>query len=324
MSTDTGSHSRIQAKLTVLLVCGEEADIGKQVESLFENLSVSVDLKRMDWEHCENSDCKHHLAVLVASPAELGRVDAFLEKPVAIRRKVIVLLPPESKLVDMVRLLSRPDVDQVLRRQYDWMHDLRVVLHVLITGEIFGMEKYLPNNEEVSYIRFHDYKGRQEVLDKVRDVAQKAGLRRIRRDHAVQAAEELVMNALYNAPRHEDGSMMFGSIDPHKRVVMDSPKPVSLRYAIVPDGLFMSVRDRFGALTKSTVLQYIHKCLTSEQQIDRKTIGAGLGIYLTVSRVQTYIVNVAPEVATEVIVCLRQERELEAPASMLFFEYPKG
>lgn len=324
MTTDTGSHSKITAKLSVLFVCSEAAEAGKKVEEVFENLNVSIDLKHVDWDTCIHSECKHHLAVLVVGSTEMEHVDKFLQKPVHVRRKIIILLPVETKLSDMVRLLSRADVDQVLRRQYDWLHDLRVVMHVLITGEIFGMEKYLPHNEEVSYIRFHDYKGRQEVLEKVRDVAQQAGLRRIRRDHAVQAAEELVMNALYNAPRHEDGSMMFGNVDPHKRVIMDSPKPVSLRYAIVPDGLFMSVRDRFGALTKSTVLQYLHKCFTSEQQIDRKTIGAGLGIYLTVRRVQTYIVNVAPEVATEVIVCLRQERELEAPASILFFEYPKG
>lgn len=324
MTTDTGSHSKIQAKLSVLLVCGEEAENGKKIEEILENLNISIELKRASWEICENADCRHHLALLVTGSGEMEKVDRFLERPANVRRKVIVILPENAKLADMVRLLSHPDVDQVLRRQYDWLHDLRVVMHVLVTGEIFGMEKYLPNNEEVSYIRFHDYKGRQDALEKVRTVAQNAGLRRVRRDHAVQAAEELVMNALYNAPRHEDGSLMFGSIDPHKRVTMESPKPVSLRYAIVPDGLFMSVRDRFGMLTKSTVLQYIQKCLTSEQQIDRKTIGAGLGIFLTVSRVQTYIVNVAPEVATEVIVCLRQERELEAPASMLFFEYPKG
>jgi len=324
MNSEAGSQVKTQSKLTVLLVCGKESELLAQVEAQFAKLKVAVELIHSDWEGCDQGACRHHLAVLVVSASELPLVDKFLEVPGATRRKVIVLLPVEAKLADMVHLLMHPDVDQVIRRQFDWLHDLGVVLGVLLTGDIFGMEKYLPNGEEVSYIRFHDYKGRQDVLDKVREVAQTAGLRRMRRDHAVQAAEELVMNALYNAPRHEDGSMMFGSIDPHKRVAMESPKPVSLRYAIIQDGLFMSVRDRFGALNKQTVLQYIHKCLTSDQQIDRKTIGAGLGIFLTARRVQSYIINMAPEVATEVIICLRQEKELEAPATMLFFEYPKG
>ncbi len=325
MTTESGSPTKNNARLTVLLVSGKEREILEQVENQLQNLSVSVELIHADWEKCSREECRHHLAVLVVHPEEMQDVQTFLDRPnTNRRRKAIVLLPAQARLLDMVTLLQHEDVDQVIRRQFEWLHDLKVVLHVLLTGEIFGMEKYLPNNEEVSYIRFHDYKGRQEVLDKVRDVAQTAGLRRMRRDHAVQAAEELVMNALYNAPRHEDGSMMFGSIDPHKRVSMGSPKPVSLRYAIVKDGLFMSVRDRFGALNKNTVLQYILKCLTSEQQIDRKTIGAGLGIFLTARRVQSYIVNMAPEVATEVIICLRQEKELEAPATMLFFEYPKA
>jgi len=324
MTAESGSQAKTQSKLTVLLVSGKEREVLQQVEAQLQSLKVAVELIHADWNKCEGAECRHHLAVLVVAPSELPLVEKFLAHPVTTRRKVIVLLPVEAKLADMVNLLMHPDVDQVIRRQFEWLHDLNVVFNVLLTGDIFGMEKYLPHGEEVSYIRFHDYKGRQDVLDKVREVAQSAGLRRMRRDHAVQAAEELVMNALYNAPRHEDGSMMFGSIDPHKRVAMESPKPVSLRYAIIPDGLFMSVRDRFGALNKNTVLQYIHKCLTSDQQIDRKTIGAGLGIFLTARRVQSYIINMAPEVATEVIICLRQEKELEAPATMLFFEYPKA
>jgi len=61
------------------------------------------------------------------------------------------------------------------------------------------------------------------------------------------------------------------------------------------------VRDRFGRLAKNTILAYIEKCISSPQQIDRKTYGAGLGLYLVANAAATYVVNVAYGIATEVV-----------------------
>jgi hypothetical protein len=61
------------------------------------------------------------------------------------------------------------------------------------------------------------------------------------------------------------------------------------------------VRDRFGRLAKSTIISYINKCLSSPDQIDRKTYGAGLGIYLVANAAASYVVNVAYGIATEVV-----------------------
>jgi hypothetical protein len=76
---------------------------------------------------------------------------------------------------------------------------------------------------------------------------------------------------------------------------------VSIRYAATDSQFAVAVRDRFGRLAKNTILAYINKCLTSEQQIDRKTYGAGLGLYLVANAAAGYIVNVAHGMATEVV-----------------------
>jgi hypothetical protein len=41
--------------------------------------------------------------------------------------------------------------------------------------------------------------------------------------------------------------------------------------------------------------------LHSPDQIDRKTYGAGLGLYLVANAAASYVVNVAPGIATEVV-----------------------
>jgi hypothetical protein len=109
------------------------------------------------------------------------------------------------------------------------------------------------------------------------------------------------MNALYDAPVDEFGNQVFADIDPHDRTKTRSPKPVSIRYAATDTQFAIAVRDRFGRLAKNTILSYISKCLTSPDQIDRKTYGAGLGLYLVANAAASYIVNVAFGIATEVV-----------------------
>lgn len=73
------------------------------------------------------------------------------------------------------------------------------------------------------------------------------------------------------------------------------------------------MRDSFGALDRNTVLKYLHKCLHSDQQIDRKTGGAGLGLYLMANSSTRFLFNVLPGVATE-CVCVF---ELDSPKLQL-------
>src|SRR5215475_8652947 len=71
----------------------------------------------------------------------------------------------------------------------------------------------------------------------------------------------------------------------------------------------MSVRDAFGTLQRDTVLRYLHKCLHSDQQIDRKAGGAGLGLYLITNSSTGVYFNVLPGVATEAVCTF----DLESP-----------
>jgi len=132
----------------------------------------------------------------------------------------------------------------------------------------------------VHLTRLREYKGRTAAIDEVLAYAEKVGVRRQVRSAIGQVCEELLMNALYDAPVDEQGHPLFAEVEVKARLEKLSPRPVSIRYAATETGFAVSVRDRFGRLDKATVLRYIDKCLHSPQQIDRKVYGAGLGIYL--------------------------------------------
>jgi hypothetical protein len=171
----------------------------------------------------------------------------------------------------------------------------------LLTGDIFGIEKHLPDGTPVYYARIRDFEGRGKAIDTVLDFAEHAKVRRQVRNSIGQVCEELLMNALYDAPVDADGKPVFAEVDPHDRTQSRSPRPVSIRFAATDETFAIAVRDRFGRLEKATILAYIDKCLHSSDQIDRKTYGAGLGLYLVANAAASYVVNVAPGIATEVV-----------------------
>jgi hypothetical protein len=166
---------------------------------------------------------------------------------------------------------------------------------------IFGIEKYLPDKSAVHYVRLRDFAGRSEAIATIVAFAESQKVRRQVRGAIGSVCEELLMNALYDAPVDDQGHQVFADIDPHDRTKVASPRPVSIRYAATEDQFVVAVRDRFGRLAKNTIISYIEKCVMSPNQIDRKTYGAGLGLYMVANAAASYVVNVAFGVATEVV-----------------------
>jgi hypothetical protein len=215
-------------------------------------------------------------------------------------RAHVAIVTPQAKLGDLTRYLKDDRVNHVVVG--DELEDgVFVTAQKLLTGDIFGIEKYLPANTPVHYARLRDFEGRGKAIDTVLGFAEESKMRRQVRTAIGAVCEELLMNALYDAPVDEQGKQVFAEVDPKDRRDTRSPRPVSIRYAATESTFAVAVRDRFGRLAKNTILSYIEKCISSPNQIDRKTYGAGLGLYLVANAAATYVVNVAYGIATEVV-----------------------
>jgi hypothetical protein len=229
---------------------------------------------------------------------------------------------PPRDLAAMTRLLSDPRCNHVLTADEGGFATVAITVRKFVTGDLFGIEKYLPQGTEVHLTRLREYKGRTAAIDEVLAYAEKVGVRRQVRSSIGQVCEELLMNALYDAPVDEAGIPLFAEVELKARLEKLSPRPVSIRYAATEDGFAVSVRDRFGRLDKATVLRYIDKCLHSSQQIDRKTYGAGLGIYLIANAATGFVLNVAPGMATEVVCTFDRKTARGHLRTMSVFVYP--
>lgn len=191
----------------------------------------------------------------------------------------------------------------------------------LLYGDIFGLEKIVPWGTRVYSTVVGSYHDKSNCIREMSDFASAMSVRRKYREAIEQCADEMLMNALYDAPVDADGKPLFADVPIKERIAMQVEQKPVVQYACSDQTFMFSVRDNYGTLARSTVLKYLDKCLHAEQQIDGKTGGAGLGLYLMASQSSQMTFNVLPGVATECICTF----DLKAPKVQLvdmgmFFE----
>ncbi len=267
----------------------------------------------------ESEKIGHRYIFIDVGDCDRSNLDFVLDR--TSKRTHIALVVNDSPLGEFTALLADPRINHIIS-EGELERGVFVTAQKLLSGDIFGIERYLPEGTPVHYFRLNDFEGRRQAIDTVQDFAAEAGIRKRLCQGIGQVCEELLMNALYDAPVDESGTQLFAKIDPHDRVETTSPKPVSIRYAATETQFAIAVRDRYGRLAKNTIIAYINKCLTSPDQIDRKAYGAGLGLYLVANAAASYVVNVAYDVATEVICTF--DRKSKLPLRLVgVFTHPK-
>jgi hypothetical protein len=280
-----------------VLAISNDLDQLRRIVATLEKAGAEVDAVRSP-EAIAADVIPHRYVFFSANDGDVGSLAPLVPK--LRERAHVTIVTPQAKLSDLTKYLHDDRVNHVVVG--DELEDgVFVTAQKLLTGDIFGIEKYLPAGTPVHYARLRDFEGRGRAIDTVLTYAEETKMRRQVRTAIGAVCEELLMNALYDAPVDDSGNQIFANVDPHDRKDTRSPRPVSIRYAATESHFAVAVRDRFGRLAKNTILAYIEKCISSPNQIDRKTYGAGLGLYLVANAAATYVVNVAYGIATEVV-----------------------
>lgn len=280
-----------------VLAISSDLDQLRRIVAALERAGADVDAVRTP-DAIDGDIIPHRYIFHATSGGKLDSIGPLLAK---LRdRAHVTVVTPQAPLAELTSYMTDARVNHVIVGE-ELDHGVYVTAQKLLTGDIFGVEKYLPPGTDVNYVRLRDFEGRGKAIDTILQFAEAAKMRRQVRTAIGSVCEELLMNALYDAPVDSAGKSVFADIDPHDRTRSRSPRPVSIRYAATPDKFAIAVRDRFGRLAKNTILSYIAKCIHSPNQIDRKTYGAGLGLYLVANAAASYVVNVAYGIATEVV-----------------------
>ncbi|MCD6498186.1 MAG: hypothetical protein J7M25_07825 [Deltaproteobacteria bacterium] len=205
-----------------------------------------------------------------------------------------------------LNLLYQEQCDNLLCREAPLEEDELVVTSIkLLSHDIFGLEKYLTWGTVAHEATIATYDEKRAAVQKIADFAQSVGIRRHAISRIEVVADELLMNALYDAPVLAQGA---SRADLMKRAIPGGgavgSESVLLRYACDGRFLALSVQDSYGQLRKNKVLdQLVRASEEKGQPLRDPNLGAGLGLYFVMQSVSRFVANVKPGETTEVI-CL--------------------
>jgi len=256
----------------------------------------------------------------------LGAAMLFIDR--ACRRlapdlKLGQLIADNGKIIMLGDSLEDEEVVQLLRGQtcdhlitdVDQLDEVELVVTSvkLASGDIFGLEKYLAWGAKVHELEVSTYEEKRTVLLTVAQHAKEVGARRHVIGKIESVTDELLMNALYDAPAARKGQrpgQHTGELP--SLTSAKTGERALLRYACDGRYFAISVQDSYGELHKEAILDNVMRA-RSERGAPRlgdddAGMGAGLGLYFILSSVTRFIANVDPHVRTEVV-CLFDLKE---------------
>ena len=216
--------------------------------------------------------------------------------------RIMVLAPALSDL-DLALLLGSSRLNHLLAKSDPLAsREMLVSCEKCLRGDIFGMEKYLSWGIEPEGMLVHGSMDRERIIERLGQYLLDLQLGQRMRDLASSVADELLMNAVYNAPVDVHGRRLFSDVSRTERVHLDAGHEALFRYACDGKLLALSIRDPFGSLETSGLFANISRCLRRDRdQISGKAGGAGMGLFYIFSSVNHLVVNLAPGRATEMI-----------------------
>jgi CRP-like cAMP-binding protein len=235
-----------------------------------------------------------------------GTLDLVLDVAKLEQKPKVAYIATEAIAQNITHLMQLPTVPNIVSiRSDDRVGSVRTIVSAvtkLCSPNIFGFEKYLNVGAEIKEEAIKHSDDRKVLAEKMRQYFSRLGVRSSILDSVGVVLEELLMNAIYDAPTDESGQPIFNSLDRQEKVDLAPHQQGIFRYATDGALLAISVEDPFGALSASTLLKYLDSCYSNragQYQINKG--GAGRGLHQIVENSQFVVFNVKPRRKTEVI-----------------------
>lgn len=253
-------------------------------------------------------------------------VDVLKEVQTSKLSPFAVLLTSKDVQGNLRALENNRFVDHIISRDAeDRNATIRYVLTALsklLNKDLFGIEKYLTWGVEIQSKTVSHSSQREELREELHGYFKKMGIRSTVLDRVNTVVEEMLMNAIYDAPVDSQGKSIFNHISRKEEIVLDTHQQSQLRYASDGVLLAVAVKDPFGSLTKEIIVDYLLSCYNGQAgSMNSNKGGAGRGLHQIIENADLTVFNVKKGVRTEVI-CLfnvdGQKREAQ-PSFHYFF-----
>jgi anti-sigma regulatory factor (Ser/Thr protein kinase) len=180
--------------------------------------------------------------------------------------------------------------------------ELIITAEKLLRQDLFGLQKYLLWGVEPYCLQIQDSRRKQDYIHEVSNYATSLGCNERVVELIETIVDELVTNAIYNAPRTTAGEPKYQKLSRREPVVLEPSETGELQFACDGDYIAIALIDPFGALTQETVVSYLNRCLVKgPNQISEASGGAGIGLFRVFQSLSKFVINIEPGKKTEVI-----------------------
>jgi len=214
-------------------------------------------------------------------------------------------LPALKSLQSMPHIVSRNDDDRTFT-----VKNIMTTVTKLLSRDFFGVEKYLGWGVETHSRPISSSKQRAELVEEVDKYFEGLGVRRANRDRIRVVLEEMLMNAIYDAPTNAEGQSLYNHMARTEELVLKPEEQGLVKFAT--DGMIIavSVQDPFGSLKGSTILKYLeanYAGTAGNMNAEQGKGGAGRGLHQIVENSDLVVFNVDPGKKTEAIALFNVE-----------------
>ena len=268
------------------------------------------------------------MAVAVVDPSLAGPDPVPATELLALRMgdtPLIALSGPCSRQ-HLAGLVSIPTLTAIVARDHvSSDEELRHALRCLVDGPSFGLAGLVDPAAPVFTRELAGSADRDFCLQELAAFAEAQGVRRRIRLLFQDVADELLTNAIYDAPVDAQGNPLYAALDRRQSVELAAGMRPVLTFACDQAHAAIAGRDPHGSLRLATARRYLAKGLAGgPDQLDAKLGGAGLGLTRIYGMVDRMAVQVAPGVRTEVVALVElggARRDLASrPSSLVLSE----
>jgi hypothetical protein len=202
------------------------------------------------------------------------------------------------------RLLLASELDNFLavaRGQSVEPQMLTLTARRLVERDVHGLEPYF-GRSRITTMGVRGSRDKRTAVDAVETLARRLGFHPQVVHGIAVVADEILSNALYNAPVDLTGRPRFAHLRRSTPVVLAPTEEIQFFMASNGERVGLGARDPFGSLELSSVLARLKRCAARENyRVEKTSAGAGLGLYYVFNLVHHMVVQVTPGQCTEVI-----------------------
>jgi hypothetical protein len=188
-----------------------------------------------------------------------------------------------SDLAEVKYLIQSPLFGHFVMRNYNVPADAGKhygrIIKATLSDRAFGISKYLKPGANIQAVKLKLSTQKQNAVEAIKNYLIAAKFPTRISTVIANAVDELLMNAIFDAPIDELGKPTLSSVPRNTLVKLEGPNAVEMNVGYDGQYVAISAVDSYGSLDKNKLLSHISKIYDKEEYKVRTAVaGAGIGL----------------------------------------------